>query len=179
MPTPRRRLLVVLGAALGASLPALPAAADTVPSCPPGSAVFSGAGVTVAVHHGDRVNVCVTDAGLGGLVVSFSNEASSPLVPLGVSRMPGECADAVVRTTWPVALTVTPTATSTCVGLNGLTTTVSYGPLGYDPDVQVWRTGTGATIDQVFCLDKFVGWHLYEPAYDEWVECVNQPHRIA
>lgn len=178
MLTPLRRCSAVLAAVSAAFVTAPPAAAETVPVCPPGSEIASAAGVTVSLHVGDRVTLCVTDDGIGGVVVSFANEAGSPLVPLGVTRVPGECADPVVRTTWPVALTVTPAATSTCVGLNGLTTTVTYGPLGYDPDPQVWRTGTGAWIDQVSCLDKFVAWHLYEPAYDEWWECAYRPHRI-
>lgn len=157
---------------------AAPAAADTLPSCAAGVPVeVAGATVTV-VTQGDRLLVCYDDDVLGGLVVSASNESSGSALPT-VSRAPGSCAGAIVATTWPAEASAAVTGTSVCVSVNGLATTVTFGGLGYDPDLQVWRTGTGRWIDQAFCARELVAWHLYEPEYDAWVECVMYPHRVA
>ncbi|HWL35910.1 MAG TPA: hypothetical protein VNQ77_06930 [Frankiaceae bacterium] len=172
----RTSLAALLALPLTAAL-AGPAAADTLPSCDAGVPV-QVAGVTVTVvTQGDRLLVCLDERGLGGLVVSASNESSGTALP-AVSRAPGACADPLVATTEPVEVSVAVTGTSVCVGLNGIATTVTFAGPGYDPDLQVWRTGTGGWIDQAFCAREFVAWHLREPEYDAWVECVMYPRRV-
>lgn len=172
---PLRRALVLLGVlpiALGA---APPAHAAPLPACT--REIEVAGAMTVSYGVGGRTNVCFDVDGLGGLVVSLNNEASQ-FEPPTVVRAPGTCAGAIVALSWPAEVSVAVTPDAVCVGLNGLTTTVTMPGLGYHPDPQVWRTGTGEWVDQAFCLDKFVAWHLDESRYDEWWECAYQPHRV-
>lgn len=175
---PLRRALVLLGA-LPFALAAAPSAhAQTIPVCD--RDVLRTAGVRVAVGTGDgRLSVCVDDVTAGGLVVSVSTVGRNATLPT-VTRDVGSCQGAQVDLSSPVQLSVAAGAGSVCVGLNGLTTTVTSGDLGYDPAPRVWRTGTGALIDYAFCVDEYVAWLLsVEPSYDPWTECANTPERIA
>jgi hypothetical protein len=172
----RTSLAALLALPLTAAL-AGPAAADTMPSCAGGIPVYADGRTVRVVTGGDRILVCVDDDVLGGLVVSASNESGGSALPT-VTRAPGSCPGAVVATTEPVAASVAVTGSSACVSVNGLATTVTLGGPGYDPDPQVWRTGTGRWIDQAFCARELVAWHLREPEYDAWVECVMYPHRV-
>lgn len=173
--TPFRRSAVLL-AALPMALATAPAAsAQDAPSC---SRVLADTfGVRVAVGVGNRTSVCVTDATAGGLIVSVNNQARPGTLPT-VTRTTGLCPAPIVTTWYPVETSVAVTDTSVCVSLNGLATTVTLGDLGYDPDVQVWRAGTGGLIDVAFCLEEYVEYQTQPWAPDRWTPCGYTPHRI-
>lgn len=174
--TPFRRSAVLL-AALPMALATAPAASAAAPSCETVLVNTLGVRVALGAASSNRLNVCVTDVSAGGLIVSV-NFAARPTTLPTISRTPGTCPGWGVNVTYPVEASAVVTPTTACVSLNGLATTVTFGDLGYDPDVQVWRAGNGGLIDIAFCLEEYVEYTTQPWAPDRWTPCGYTPARI-
>jgi hypothetical protein len=183
---PARRL-AVLAAALTLSALAGPASADHyAPTCPdPGSTKLVTAEtprLRLWVHTASatETRVCYEAATVSSGVVVLRGSLGVPVV--NVTPGTGACQTTLLSVTDPVAVKVSvgaPAVQAVCIGLNGVTYTVSFstasGPL---PRVELWRTG-GLVDELVFCAPELAA-YLAKPEvnYDAYAECAYHPHRV-
>jgi hypothetical protein len=140
------------------------AAAVVMPTCPSGAVYAFDTlggnhnGLSVYTASPTETRICVQVFGVVAdltIVVHTDAEVTKP----EVTQVPGTgtCTQKLFDMTVPqqihLSIGVDQAASQVCVGTNGTTTTATFAQGSVDalPSIEVWRSGTGTTLDTVHC----------------------------